>query len=147
MSYATLTLTIIFALNLGLFLWTYGSAGGCDVCSPMLNITAGILKGDAGIDWSSKAMLGATGTVIVTALGVAAITLLVSKVLGGIAGGLTGTSSQANPLMVIALAFFIVFAAIPNLSAMGLPTVIDFVFRSILGFMAMLGVFGILRGE
>jgi hypothetical protein len=140
-----MTLTIIFALNLGLFFWTYGDVGGCSVCSPMLNITAGIMNGNYGINWTS--MLAQGGKVILTATAISGIILLISWALSGASGGLTGATSQANPLVVIGLAFFIVFAAIPNFSAMGLPDILDFAIRAILGFMAMLGVLGIMRGN
>jgi hypothetical protein len=147
MSYASMTLSIIFIINLGLFLWSFNGESGCSVCSPMFNITASMLDNKNAVSWTSGYLFAEGGKIILTALSLSGIIWLVQVRLSGASGGLTGATSQVNPLLIIALSFFVVFAALPNFSGLGLPNVLDIAIRSIFGFMVMLSVFGILRGE
>lgn len=144
MSYATMFLSILFVINLGLFLYSWGNPMGCTNCSPMLNVLSQF-TGNGSIDWWW--FLSTAAGVIVKAVLIAGAIWLVSAALSGGTGGLTGATSQANPLVVIAISFLLLFAAIPNFSGFGIPEPLGFSITMIFGFMGALALFGILRGN
>lgn len=136
MSYAVLTLCIVFMVNLFLFL-----AGSPEVNSPMLAILSGVSSGSYNIDWTQFFTL--TRLIQITA--VTAIILVVSNLMNPTAS-LTGNFNTFHVMTVLAISVFISFLAVPNFGAMGIPEPANTVIQVFFGFLVVLSMFGLFKG-
>lgn len=149
MGFASMTLFILFFVNFGFFLVAPATFN-----SPLLSVAKAIITSDWNIDWSSI-LSWDTGTKLLIMGGVTGLVMFISAALtttasfGTNIGVTTGSQFNAvHTLLVIALAMFLFFAAVPNFSAMfpTAPQLVDFL-DYIFGFIIIMSVWGIFRGE
>lgn len=137
MSYATLVLCIVLMLNLILFL-----VGSPEVNSPMLGVLKAIITGNWNINWSvfftyeKLIMIGAIVLII------ALVSSLISP-----ASTLTGSFATFHTLNVIAISLFITFLSFPNFSIMNIPEPLSTIMNVMFGFLLVVAIIGLLRGE
>ena len=145
MSYATMFLTILFVINVGLFLYGWDNPlSSCGNCSPMFQVLSSIIDSEHKT-FNYMYFFIEGGKILLIAGGIASGIWLLNQGMG-FGGSLTGATSQINPLTVLAIAVMIQFTMIPNFSAM-LAEPFGTVVTAIFGFLAALAIFGILRGE
>lgn len=137
MSYASLTLTIVFVVNLLFFLM-----GTTEVNSPMLGLLKGIISGNYEFDFSS--IFNVRNLVIVSSLIV--VTGVISAIMSP-GSVLSGNFSTIHVLTIIAIGVFASFLAVPNFSAFGIPEPLGTIINVFFGFLVIMSVFGLLRGE
>lgn len=141
MSYAVLTLCIVFMINMGLFL-----AGSPEVNSPMLGFTKALFTSDYNVDWSS--LIPDSSSILTKLIMIGTITalvLVVSNMMNPTAS-LTGNFNTFHVMTVLAMAVFITFLAVPNFAAMGFPDMVSTVIQAVFGFMVVLSIFGLMKG-
>jgi hypothetical protein len=137
MSYATLTLSILFFLNLFVFL-----AGQPASNAPMLALVRVYMSGSV-LDLGHYLTVGnlinwgvITGIVIVAVAALSGVGNVTGNTFGGV-----------HALSVIGISLVFALFAIPNFAYMGLPTTISYILTSLLSFMIALSVIGLFKGE
>jgi hypothetical protein len=163
MSFATLMITILFFLNIGLALLPgYPGANGTGTgvngtstkCSNLLICTVRVIFfKDYNVNWG--AIFTPSYFLIVASLCTLIITvssLLTITYSGGIGTNPINVSSGSqfnavHTLTIIAIALFISFASVPNFSVMGFPSQLSDMLTMIFGFFVILSVWGIFKGE
>lgn len=137
MSYATLMLSIVLMLNLLLFL-----VGPPEVNSPMLGVLKAIITGNWNINWFKffdfwKLLM------------IGYIAGLIALVSGEISPSstLTGSFATFHALNVIAISLFITFLAFPNFSVMNIPEPLLTILNVMFGFLLVVTIIGLFRGE
>jgi hypothetical protein len=137
MSWASITLTIVVVINILFFL-----AGDSELNSPILGILKGFVTGTFNIDWSallSWGNLAHLGAITVLATGVS-LALNPTAIL-------TGNYVTIQTLTIIAISIFVGLFALPNFGASGIPEPLLTIISVTFGFMAVMSIFGLLRGE
>lgn len=135
MSFATTVLCILFAVNLLFFL-----AGEPEVNSPMLAILKAFFYGGE-VDWGELIK----GWFTLQNLAITGVLILSVEFLSPplVSGGFGATHVP----LIFAIAIFVILFLIPNFGAIGFPFPVDMIIYLIFGFMGVLSIFGILRGE
>jgi len=126
MGVATNILILMFAINLVIFLLDVNG----EVSAPLFRL----LKGKSASEVINTVFLfGVAGTSVAALIGI-----------------LVGGSFLSQGIMVIpviiGLAIFTNLVFIPNFSAMGIPEPISTILQVFLGFLIILGIFGVFRG-
>jgi hypothetical protein len=137
MSYASMALTIAVVLNLGLFL-----AGSPEVNSPALALLKGLITGNFETVLSSIFTLRNTAIIGVVALVAFGISSAMSP-----ASVLLGSNATQHALTILAIGIFASLFLMPNIGAMAIPEPVATIIEVFLGFIAVLAIFGLLRGE
>lgn len=126
MGTATNILILMFAINLVIFMLDVNG----DVSAPLFRL----LKGkSAGEVMNTVLWFGIAGTTVIALIGVL------------IGGSFLSHGVTVIPV-VIGLAIFTNLIFVPNFSAMGIPEPISTILQVFLGFLIILGVFGVFRG-
>lgn len=142
MSYATLALTIALFVNLFVFL-----AGQPQANAPMIGLLQAVISHDLKtIQWDYLFLESTLIKIGVIAILVRGISWMLSFSPAQI---LPGSSSfgAVHTLSVIAIAMFAVFFATPDFAFMGLPTTINLIVQVFFGFIIVLALVGLYRGE
>lgn len=143
MSWASVTLSVVVVVNLFVFL-------GClipeecsgEVNSPILALFDAIISGNWNINWlaifswEKLLYIGVITGIIV------GINTLLSP-----ATTVTGSYVTVHVLTLIGLCLFISFFLLPDFGMMGIPQPVSGVISVIFGFMAVMSVIEILRGN
>lgn len=137
MSWASVTLTIVFALNLLVFL-----SGQPEANSPMLGVLKGVMTGNFNIDWGQIFTWNKLLQIGIITVLVLAVSTALSP-----ATAVTGSFSTVHVLTIIGICFFISFVALPNFSFMGLPYLLSNILNIFIGFMVVMSIIGFMRGE
>lgn len=137
MSYATMTISILFFLNLFVFL-----AGQPEANAPMLGLVRAYINGSV-LDLTHYLSIGMLINWGVIALLISAAVAALSGV-----GNVTGsTFGGVHALQLIAISLVFALFAVPNFGFMGLPSLLSFILSSFLSLMIALTVIGLFKGE
>ena len=137
LSYASLALTIVIVLNLGLFLLAPPGAN-----SPAIGLLKGMITGNLdSMDWGyifSLRNLAIIGTLCVVTFAIAS----------GMSPGsvLTGSFQTFHVLTILGIGIFVGLFALPNISFMGIPDPIASIVQVFFGSLMLFGVMGFLKG-
>jgi len=145
MSTATMVLAILFAINLGIFIYSWNDPNGCLACSPLLGIVSGLLKPSGEFDWVH--FFSSNWSMLLISGGVAAAVWVIAK--SNIGGSLTGSTFWTSTFGIISIGLFISLCGLPNFSMLlsGSPAIVTIIINIFFGFAIVLSVFGLISGR
>jgi hypothetical protein len=137
MSYATLALTVVIVINLGLFLLAPPGANSPAIGLIKLMITGNLSSMDWGYIFSLR-NVAIIGTLCVVTWAIAS----------GMSPGsvLSGGFQTFHVLTILGIGIFVALFALPNIGFMGIPEPIASIIQVFFGSLMLFGVMGFLKG-